>query len=153
SISIPGLGSIYLENQPASLDNNTKNLLPPLFYFRFDKYFDSPDKEFFTYLASQLDILDYEAIKRYTEFSFNIRDEISRNGQVEWEGVGNLKRDPEGNIHFDSSIGNPLFLLPVPARKVVHPDARHMLLVGDTERTNFEMNEWLQHEETEAKKD
>jgi hypothetical protein len=72
---------------------------------------------------------------------------------VEWEGVGSLKKDPEGNVHFESSIGNPLFLLPVPALRVIHPDARHTLLVGDTERTNFEMNQWLQEEESEGKKD
>ena len=65
SISIPGLGTIYMESLPASIDSSSKNILPPLYYFRFDKYFDAPDKEFFSYLASEKNMADYEAIRWY----------------------------------------------------------------------------------------
>jgi hypothetical protein len=153
SVSIPGMGTIYLESLPASIDNHGTQLLPPLYYFRFDKYFDAPDKEFFAFLSSQLGLLDFEAIRRYTEFSFNIREQMDRNGVIDWKGVGALKKDSEGNVSFESSLGNPVFLQPVPANRVIHPDARHVLLVGDTERTNIEMNQWLQQEEVEEKKD
>jgi CCDC81-like prokaryotic HU domain 1 len=153
SISIPGLGTIYMEMLPASIDSSTKNILPPLFYFRFDKYFDAPDKEFFSYLGTQQNMADYEAIRWYTEFSFELREKINLHGKMEWVGVGELKKDDEGNVVFESSLGNPSFLQPVSARKVIHPDAKHVLLVGDTERTNFEMNEWLQHDSEKDKKD
>jgi hypothetical protein len=153
SISIPGLGTIYMESLPASIDSSSKNILPPLYYFRFDKYFDAPDKEFFSYLASEKNMADYEAIRWYNEFSFELREKINLHRSLTWDGVGELKKDDEGNIQFDSSLGNPFFLQPIPARKVIHPDARHVLLVGDTERTNFEMNQWLQHEAETEKKD
>ncbi len=147
SISIPGLGTIYMETLPASVDSGTKNMLPPLYYFRFDKYFDSPDREFFSYLAAQKHIADYEALKLYSEFAYNLRNTINQQEKVKWEGVGELKKNGEGNIVFESSIGNPFFLQPVPAKKVIHPDANHVLLVGDTERTSVEMNELLHTEE------
>ena len=38
SISIPGLGTIYLENLPASIDSATHQMLPPIFYFLFYKF-------------------------------------------------------------------------------------------------------------------
>ncbi len=151
NISIPGLGTIYLESLPASMDTSTKNMLPPLYYFRFDKYFDAPDREFFSYLATHQNIPDYEALRLYSEFSFVLREKINREESVSWEGVGELKKNAEGNIVFESTLGTPFFLQPVPARKVVRPDAKHTLLVGDTERTNVEMNEWLQ-QETEPRK-
>jgi nucleoid DNA-binding protein len=151
SISIPGLGTIYMETLPASVDASTKNMLPPLFYFRFDKYFDAPDREFFSYLANQQKIPDYEALRLYSEFSYVLREKINREEKVYWQGVGELKKNEEGSIVFESTLGNPFFLQPVPAEKVVHPDAKHVLLVGDTERTNVEMNEWLQ-QETEPRK-
>jgi hypothetical protein len=152
SISVPGLGTIYMESLPASMDSSTKHMLPPLYYFRFDKLVDSPDREFFTYLAGQKDIADFEAIKAYTEFSFELRDQISRDEKVQWEGVGELRRDTEGNIVFESSLGNPVFMQPVLARKVIRPDAKHVLLVGDTERTTVEMSEWLHQDEIVAEK-
>src|SRR5258705_12176262 len=95
----------------------------------------------------QKKIEDYEALKMYSEFAFELRNKIILEEKVRWEGVGELKKDHEGNILFESSLGNPFFLQPVPARKVIHPDAKHLLLVGDTERTNVEMNEMLHHEE------
>ena len=146
SISIPGLGTIYLETLPSSIDISTKNLLPPLYYFRFDKYFDAPDKAFFSYLAAHKKMADYEALKWYTEFSYQLREKINLEKKVKWDAVGDLIKDYEGNIAFESSLGTPFFLQPVPAKQVIRQDAQHLLLVGDRERTNVEMNEWLHQE-------
>jgi len=146
SISIPGLGTIFMETLPSTIDTSTKNILPPLYYFRFDKHADSPDRDFFSYLAAQKKVADYEALRIYSEFAFELRNKINLEEKVQWEGVGELKKDHEGNIVFESSLGNPFFLQPVPARKVIHPDAKHLLLVGDTERTSDEMSELLHHE-------
>ena len=58
--------------------------------------------------------------------------------------MGELKKDVEGNIAFESKLETPFFWEPVPAKQVIRPDAQHVILVGDRERTNVEMNEWLQ---------
>lgn len=147
SISIPGLGTIYLETHPANVDVADRTMLPPVFRFRFDKYFDAPDATFFSYLAAQGKMLDYEAIKWYSEFSFELRNRIRQEDEVTWEGVGTLRKDGAGNVLFES-IESPLFFLqPTPAIRVSHEDAQHTLLVGDRERTSGEMNEWL-HDHT-----
>lgn len=151
SISIPGLGSIYLETHPASVDVAERTILPPVYQFRFDKYFDAPDREFFSFIATQRNILDFEAIKWYNEFSFELRNRIRTEDQVDWEGVGILKKDNSGNVIFESIADNGLFMAPTPALRVNRQNAQHTLLVGDQEKTNFEMNEWL-HEETSGNK-
>jgi hypothetical protein len=114
SISVPGLGTIYLEKLPASMDASGKNILPPAYHFRFDKYFDAPDKDFFLHIASEKNIPDYEAIKWYNEFSYELRNKIRHEDRADWEGVGILKKDDEGNIVFESTAGTPSFLQPVP---------------------------------------
>ena len=152
SISIPGLGTIYLETFSASVDVADRIILPPLYQFRFDKYFDSPDREFFAYIASQRNVLDYEAIKWYNEFSLDLRNRIRQEDKVEWDGVGTLKKDEGGNIVFQAAPPNGLFLTPTPALRVNRENAQHTLLVGDQERTNVEMNEWLLEEEEGNKK-
>ena len=146
SISIPGLGTIYLETLPAESDVVDRTMLPPVYRFRFDKYFDAPDKEFFGYLASQQNMLDFEAIKWYNEFSFELRNRIRAEDQVSWDGVGILKKDGSGNILFESVKAPAFFLQPTPAIRVQREDAQHTLVVGDRERTSGEMNEWLQEE-------
>jgi len=146
SISIPGLGTIYLETLPAEADVVDRTMLPPVYRFRFDKYFDAPDKEFFGYLASQQNILDFEAIKWYNEFAFELRNRVRSEDQVSWDGVGILKQDSSGNILFESVKAPAFFLQPTPAIRVQREDAQHTLVVGDHERTSGEMNEWLQEE-------
>jgi hypothetical protein len=144
SISIPGLGTIYLETHPANVDVADRTIQPPLFRFRFDKYFDAPDATFFSYLAAQRNLLDYEAIKWYSEFSFELRNRIRQEDEVVWDGVGILRKDSSGNVLFESVDSHLSFMQPAPAIRVSHQDAQHTLLVGDRERTSGEMNEWLQ---------
>jgi len=146
SISIPGLGTIYLETFPANVDVADRTILPPVYQFRFDKYFDAPDKEFFSFVATQRNMLDFEAIKWYNEFSFELRNRIRNENEVNWEGIGTLKKDDSGNIVFESVRATPPFMAPTPAMRVNRQDAQHTLLVGDRERTSGEMNEWLHDE-------
>ena len=152
SISIPGLGTIYLETFPANVDVADRTILPPLYKFRFDKYFDSPDREFFAYIASQRNVLDYEAIKWYNEFSTDLRNRIRTEEKVDWEGVGTLSKDEGGNVQFEPASTGAQFMTPTPAIRINRQNAQHTLLVGDQERTNVEMNEWLHDEEAASKR-
>ena len=151
SISIPGLGTIYLETFPANVDVADRTILPPVYRFRFDKYSDSPDREFFAYIANQRNVLDYEAIKWYNEFSTNLRNRIRSEEKVEWEGVGMLSKDEGGNVTFEPTSATR-FMRPTPAIRVNRQNSQHTLLVGDQERTNVEMNELLHDDEGAGRK-
>ena len=146
SIPVPGLGTICMENVPATIDASTRTMLPPTYRFRFDKFIDSPDKDLFSYLSAQQSISDYEALRQYNDFAYSLRDRLNYFREAPWEGLGILKKDDKGDIHFESSISNPFFLKPVPAEKVVRANAKHMMLVGDRERSNREMSDWFAEE-------
>jgi hypothetical protein len=146
SIPVPGLGTICMESQPANIDASTRSIHPPVYRFRFDKFSDSPDKNLFNYLSAQQNISDYEALRQYNDFAYSLRDRLNYFREAPWEGLGILKKDDLGEIHFETSIVNPFFLQPVPAEKVVHANAKHMLLVGDRERSNSEMSDWFAEE-------
>jgi hypothetical protein len=146
SIPIPGLGTICLESQAATIDASTRTIHPPVYRFRFDKFSDSPDKDLFSYLSTQQKISDYEALRQYNDFAYSLRDRLNYFREAPWEGLGVLKKDDMGEIHFESSILNPSFLKAVPAEKVVRTNARHMLLVGDRERSSREMSDWFAEE-------
>lgn len=146
SICIPGLGTIYLEKIPAINDFSNRQLLPPSYKFRFDKYFDAPDKEFFSFLASNQDMAEFEAIKLYNEFAYDLRDRIRKEEKFEWPHVGTLMRDASGDIQFKSELIQPGFVRPVEAIRVIRQDARHAILVGDQELTTDHMSELLNEE-------
>lgn len=135
SISIPGLGSMYIERIPAQTDFVNRRILPPDYHYRFDKYFDAPDKDFFTYLAKQQNIADYEAIKWYNEWAYELRSKLREGQVIEWAGIGTLKKDISGEIVFESAGRIPGMQEPTPANRVIHTHTQHTMLVGDQEVT------------------
>ncbi|WP_205512759.1 hypothetical protein [Longitalea arenae] len=140
SISIPGLGSMYIERIPAQTDFVNRRILPPDYHFRFDKYFDAPDKDFFTYLAKQQNIADYEAIKWYNEWAYELRSKIREGQVVEWDGIGTLKKDISGEIIFEAAGRIPSLQESTPANRVIHTHTQHTMLVGDQEVTRKIVN-------------
>jgi hypothetical protein len=135
SISIPGLGSMYIERIPAQTDFVNRRILPPDYHFRFDKYFDAPDKDFFTSRAKQQNIADYEAIKWYNEWAYELRSKLREGQAVEWAGIGSLKKDISGEIIFESAGRIPSLQEPTAANRVIHTHTQHTMLVGDQEVT------------------
>ena len=133
SISIPGLGSMYIERIPAQTDFVNKQILPPDYHFRFDKYFDAPDKDFFTFLAVQHNIADYEAIKWYNEWAYDLRNKIREGEVVQWDGIGSLKKDASGEVIFESAGAIPTLQAAAPAHRVIHSHTQHTMIVGDQE--------------------
>lgn len=143
SISIPGLGTIYVERVPANSDYVNRQILPPAYQFRFDKYFDAPDKDFFAYLATQKHIPDFEAIRLYNEWAYELRNTLKQKDSFEWSGVGKLRQDEAGEIHFYPAKSARSPLQPVSADRVVRTNTAHNMLVGDKETTTLAMSEML----------
>ena len=135
SLSIPGLGSMYIERIPAQTDFVNKRILPPSFHYRFDKYFDAPDKDFFTYLAQQKKMADYEAIKWYNEWAYELRNKLREGHEVEWKGIGTLKQDHSGDVVFQSAGAISTHLEPATAVRVLRGRVQQTMLVGDQEVT------------------
>lgn len=143
SVSIPGLGTIYVERSPARSDFINRQLLPPSYHFRFDKYFDAPEKEFFTFLAARKKIEDYEAIKMYNEWALSLRNNIGTDQSATIEGIGTLKRDLSGEVIFEPAAAIETFNVPVNAERIIRTNAKHTMLVGDREVSNIEMSGYL----------
>lgn len=144
SISIPGLGTIYVERSPARSDFINRQILAPSFHFRFDKYFDAPSKDFFTFVASRKNIEEYEAIKMYNEWAMSLRNQVTSENAATIEGVGSLKRDSSGEVIFQAATVPNAFYISVPAKRIVRTNASHTMLVGDKELSNVEMTDYLQ---------
>lgn len=133
NLPLPGLGCIFIERTAAAGDFVNKQLLPPSFQFRFDKYFDSPDKDFFQFLSARTGMADFEAIKWYNEWAYSLRNDIRNNRTVVLEGVGTLRRDESGEIGFLPESGLQNFLEPVPAHRVIPNNSKHSVRMGDRE--------------------
>ncbi|GAO44284.1 hypothetical protein [Flavihumibacter petaseus] len=143
NISIPGMGTLHMDRVPARTDFVNRQLLPPGFAFRFDKYFDAPDKEFFGYLSSKMQLPDFEVIRWYNEYAYSLRAKIRNHEDASWEGLGKFYADDNGEIYFEAAPQIIPANRPVAAVRVIRDNISHQLLVGDQERVTSEMPELL----------
>jgi hypothetical protein len=143
SLSIPGIGTIYIERTPARSDFTNKQILPPGYHYRFDRFYDTPDKHFFSFIARKKNVADYEAMQWYNEWAYEISAKLKADSIVSWEGVGALKRNDSGDVFFETLAPIDAFLQPVPANRIIRTNTAHTMLVGDKEFTNLQMSGYL----------
>lgn len=148
SINIPGIGTIFIECLPAVTDFINKQISPPRFILRFDKYFDSPGKDFFSYLGASLGMPDYETIEHYNQFAQDMRTSLKTQAEVLWKDVGYFKNTDAGDIEFRPLEEAVTLYAAVPAERVFRSNVSHAMLVGDQETTSRQMTELLSEEKT-----
>lgn len=98
NLSIPGLGTIYIDWEPASKSAEKDRWLPPVPVYRFDKFHDTPGKDFFHFIAERKQIPEHEAMKWYNELAAAFRSDVRTREEVGWEGIGLFQRDAAGEI-------------------------------------------------------
>lgn len=145
SVSLPGLGTIYVEQIPAQSDFINRQILPPAYHFRFDKYFDTPGKDFFLFLSARQQVADFESIRIFNEWAQELRSAVAGPEQsVALDGIGSLSRNSSGDVVFEPAGKPETYAVPVPAERLIRSNARHAIIVGDRETTNVEMTGYLQ---------
>lgn len=145
-LSLPGIGTISLRQKSSQLDFTDKQLSSPSFYFVLDHENDTPSKKIFDWLSSSRGISEWDAIRSVNDFSFSLKNSISRVGEATWDGVGVLKRDKTGNLKLDPHKITLQTEQPVHAEKVIREKFEHTVLVGEREKSSVEMAEYFASE-------
>ena len=142
-LSLPGIGTISLCQVPAKHDFPNKQFVAPASFFTIDPRNDKPSKKLFDWLSSSLNITEWEAIKSVNDFSFDLKKKLSETGEVNWENVGMIRRNDNGDLKLDQQNLLLQSEQPVTAEKVIRVKAEHSVLVGEQEKTSLEMEEYF----------
>lgn len=149
-LSLPGIGTISLCQNSAALDFTNKQFTAPSFYFTIESRNDKPSKNLFDWLSSSLGITEWDAIKSVNDFSSALKKKLSESGEVNWENVGTIRRDNNGDLKLERQGILLQSEQPVTAQKVIRVKAGHTVLVGEREKTSVEMEKYFA--ESPAKK-
>jgi len=142
-VSLPGIGTISLCKSPAQHDIPNKQFIAPASFFTIDPRNDKPSKKLFDWLSSSLGITEWDAIRSVNEFSFDLKKKLSEKGEVNWEHVGMIRRDNNGDLKLDRENTLLQSEQPVMAERVIRVKAEHTVLVGEKEKTSVEMEEYF----------
>ena len=133
SLSLPGLGTLELQNIPAISNFSDHMIEPPMQKIIFDDVHDAPDKDLFQYVASRWQIEEWEAIKRVNDFSYELKNKLKEGDEIVWDKVGVLRLDLSGSITLEAKTITYDFMEPAPANRIIRVNANHTILRGDTE--------------------
>jgi hypothetical protein len=145
-VDLPGIGAIALQMQSSRSEFVNHSFLPPSYFFSLEKGKETPSRKIFSWLAANFSVTEREAVVKFNDFVFDLRNKLDAGKEIAWDGVGVLRKEPAGDIKFTSFNNNLSFLEEVVAEKVIRENAQHTMLVGEYEKTSTQMTEILSGE-------
>lgn len=138
---LPGLGTLLIKNTAAKSDFLNKTIAAPLPQISFETKESEADL-LVDYIAAKTNSPVLTAIDELGKYCNQLKGELNAGNVAAINMVGSFTADGGGTILF-KPIQLPGFTMPAAeAERVIHPEAEHVMLVGDKETTNTEMTEF-----------
>ena len=149
NLPVPGIGTFLLQRHSAVADFSNRIILPPSYSIALDTKEQTPAMNFYKWLSQALSSSDHEAVTRFNDFVFSMKNRLANGDIINWNDVGTISKGLGGEVRF---IPQEKIVLeePVAAEKVIREKAEHMVRVGEDEKTSEEMTTFLN--QTEEKK-
>ena len=138
---LPGLGTLSVQTGNAASHFLNKTILAPQPAIVFDTKETEADA-LLDHISGKANISIYEAIESLGKFANHLKSAILNGHPAILNGVGHFSMSSSGAINFEPLLVPEVFLQPVNAERVIHPDSEHAILVGDKESTNTAMTEY-----------
>jgi hypothetical protein len=142
-LNIPGIGTFQVERKPADIDFIGKVVNPPAYTVALHHGNTTASKKVFSWLSDAFNISERDALSRFNDFAFELRDKVMAGDKLQWDGVGVLSKGLAGEIRFDASLKGMTIGEPIAANKVIRENAQHTVRVGEDEKSSTEMMERL----------
>src|SRR5678815_6010683 len=91
-LNVPGIGTFLVERKPADVDVAGKMIYPPAYTIALHHSNATPSKKIFSWLASELNISEYDALAKFNDFAFDLKNKIKKRKKLLWNGIGILSR-------------------------------------------------------------
>ena len=132
---LPGLGSFRIITIPAWLDVANKMMNPPVEAFEFSEKSGPLTDRLVNYIAHKKSVEKEEANALIRDWCNHTKESLKKGDTLYLKAIGTIHQDDSGNLHLRRTAEGSL-LEAVPAIRVVHKDAAHNVLVGDSETTS-----------------
>ena len=132
-LSLPGIGLFATSQVPSRIDFVNKKLYPFFPVIRFTQGAAMADKYFYRFIATGLRIDELEAIQKFNEFLFHIKEQFSINGFVDFPGIGRLTKQFSNTYSFKPANTIQAFYPDVHAERVIRKHTSHTIKIGEDE--------------------
>ena len=103
-LSIPGIGHFYIEHEPARPDAAGDVIHSPLPVIKFTNTVTTADRNFFEFASQELAIEQWDTIRQFHDFSYNLKNDVNTYASIELPGMGSLRRNNLGGLSFEPAM-------------------------------------------------
>ncbi|MFT3980933.1 MAG: hypothetical protein QM687_10720 [Ferruginibacter sp.] len=146
---LPDVGVLVLDPGTAKASQADKIMLAPVPSIRLEQKEVNPES-LLQWMGTVNGLNAQQAADALQQFC-NRLIQLQPDQQHAFSNAGFFSRQESGEIIFQPTVIPTAFLPEVPAERVIHPDATHSMLVGDTETDTGTMTDILFAEEKKKK--
>ena len=138
-LDLPGIGTLMIERKPAEADFASKLISPPSYSIALHHGGSGTSAKLFSWLAGALGVTERDAVIKYNDFAFGLKNQVMSGEKLEWQGIGILSKGLAGEIRFEAALRNVVTESPISAVKILRENAEHTIRVGEEEKTSSQM--------------
>jgi hypothetical protein len=137
-LTLPAIGNFMVETMPAQIDLGDRIITSPQrrIVFATDKM--PPEKKFYDFLTYELNIDEVQATRRFTGFTSQLQDDLSKKNNIHFKGIGTLTKQTSNLILFEPEQ-TPRYFPVLTAERIIRKNITHAVKVGEHEKTSDEM--------------
>ena len=140
-VNIPGIGHFQVEQLPTRLDSAARLIHSPLPTIKFSDAASTADKRFFQFVSRELNIQEWETIRRFHDFSFKLKSDVNTFKSIELPGMGLLMKNHLGELSFEPANVLSDYFPDVSTANNLHPHPAMNPIEGESVTTGFTVEE------------
>lgn len=141
---LPTVGALVLQPGTAGSVHGDKIMQAPAPSIQFVSKEINAD-ELLQYISAKKNIDIQQASDQLSNYCDRLQ-QMQPYEEISFGSAGSFSLNEEGQLHFKASALPTTFLPAITAERVIHPDASHNMLVGDTETNTTAMAELLDND-------
>jgi hypothetical protein len=142
---LPTIGTLIVRAGNAQASLAEKKITAPIPFIEYSEQENSA-KELTNFIARYLNV-DLEKAEHLLTLYCKAVHQLQAYEELGLATAGSFYKDEHGSLHFKSASMPAAFFPEVMAERVIHVDAAHQMLVGDTQTNTIAMSELLNGEE------
>lgn len=146
---LPTVGSLIIQPGGAVAEHSEKKMLAPQPVIRFISKEINAD-ELLQFISIKKNIGTQEASDQLSSYCDRLQ-ELQPYEEIKLGSAGSFCLGEDGELYFKSAAAPAAFLPTAYAERVIHPDASHHMLVGDTQTNTSTMAELLDNKDNSGR--
>lgn len=140
-LSLPGIGTLYMELLPARLEFVNKKLIAPHYVIRYTMEQEPADQNLIDFLVEHTGADEATTQNNFNEWLYQSKQQLDAKGSFSFLPIGTLTKEMANTYSFAPAYNTTDFLPPVAVERISPQGLGHDVRIGDTVHNSIDLQE------------